>query len=98
MMMIMDPVKNKKRLAIIANIRKDHSCFGHYSIMHCMNLGYLKHERNKMGILCTKKCPFERICQKETAVYAKDSDLYNEGKIDKPREWIRRLEQGKRGI
>lgn len=68
-------------------------CWGHYAKMNCMNQGFLKYERGIDGIQHFKKCPFEASCRKKTLQYAKDSDPYNQGAIDKPREWIREIEK-----
>jgi len=83
--------KKSQRERLLEQIRDTHPCFGHYSKMHCMNLGYFKFKKDHFGITQCEKCPFDKICRKETLKYAQDSDPYNEGKIDKPRDWIRSL-------
>jgi NAD-dependent SIR2 family protein deacetylase len=84
--------RDRQIKAVIAKIREDHPCFGYFACMHCMNKGYLKSERDAIGILRIKKCPFEKSCKKETLRYAKNSDVYNSGQIDINRNRIRELE------
>jgi hypothetical protein len=82
---------NKDKL--IKKIQEQFPCFGHFSVMHCENLGYRKLTRNRIGALTTSKCPFENECRKILLKYLKDSDPYNDNQIDKPRDWIRQLEK-----
>jgi len=77
----------------IQAILEDFPCFAHYSIMHCMNKGYLKPEKNVIGIWTCAKCPYENSCKKSSLSYARNVDVYHTGQIDKPRDRIRELER-----
>lgn len=68
-------------------------CWGHFQRLNCFNQGFLVSKRGPDGILHCPHCPFENSCRKKTLQYAKNSDPYNEGKIDRPRQWIREIEK-----
>jgi hypothetical protein len=75
------------------NVLETFPCFGHFGVHHCLNLGYLKHKRNSMGVLIIERCPLERLCKQESMKYAKNMDVYNSGQVDIPRHRIRELEK-----
>ena len=87
------------RIALIEKIREDFPCFGHFSKLSCMNLGFLEYRLNPLtGIKQFVRCPYEASCKKMLLDYLRETDAMKEGKGDKPREWIRGIEQGKRTV
>ena len=88
-----DTMKKTQRERILEKVRINYPCFGHFSIMNCMNLGFRKLVKDSLGLTRTNRCPLENSCKKESLKYAKECDPYKEGKIDKPRQWIRELEK-----
>jgi hypothetical protein len=76
------------------NIKQVLPCFGHYAVNNCYNLGFCQYKLNPAtGIKEFPRCPFERLCKKESLKYAENMDVYNSGQIDKPRQIIRQLKK-----
>ncbi len=61
------------------NVLDEFPCFGHFNKIHCFNIGFIG------------KCPIERLCKAATIKYWENSDLEQDGRIDRPRQRLREL-------
>lgn len=83
---------DKQKEVLLAKLRDQWPCLGHYSIQNCQNMGYLTFQRDKFGCLGTPHCPVEKSCRQMLLNYLRNSDGENNKTIDRPRKWIKDLE------